>query len=288
MNPDDFTIQSFDLTALIKLNDLNLHYVAEENNNLTIGNYYEMLSQFLHLAPDVSGALKIFAEDDTGNKDWKIIKSMITLFGEMNCYKYIPGLDGIRNAHGKGDHKLAATLAGNIRQGFDDLYMYISSAKIPADENCFPGSGKISQIADLPLIKCLKMLSENETESTHLVLAIDDSPAILEAVSAVLSGEYRVFKLPKPTMLEEVLKKVHPDLFLLDYHMPDINGFELIGVIRKIEKYRHTPVIFLTSEGTVDNITAAVGLGACDFIVKPFNPDQLREKVAKHIVRKHN
>jgi len=286
MSSDDFLIHNFDLTALIELSDLNIHYVAEEDFNLTIGKYYEMLSHFLHLAPNVIEALRMFAEDETGNKDWKSIKNMTTLFGEMGFYKYIPGLDGIRNAHGKGNHKLASTQAASIRQGFEGFYSGILSAEISMEEECFPSSGNKAQINDLPLIKCLKMLDDKEIVHEYMVLAVDDSPAILEAVSAVLSSEYRVFKLPKPTMLEEVLKKVHPDLFLLDYHMPEISGFELIPIIRHIERHKYTPIIFLTSEGTVDNITAAVGLGACDFIVKPFNPDQLREKVARHI--KHN
>jgi len=94
-----------------------------------------------------------------------------------------------------------------------------------------------------------------------------------------------VFKLPKPMMLENVLKQVTPALFLLDYQMPERNGFELVPIIRNYTEHRNTPIIFLTSEGTVNNITAAVSLGACDFIVKPFNPEQLREKVAKHIAR---
>jgi len=38
--------------------------------------------------------------------------------------------------------------------------------------------------------------------------------------------------------------------------------------------------------GTIDNVTAALALGACDFAVKPFKPDILREKIAKHIVKR--
>jgi putative two-component system response regulator len=65
--------------------------------------------------------------------------------------------------------------------------------------------------------------------------------------------------------------------------MPGLNGFELVPIIRNFDKHKDTPIIFLTSEGTIDNVTAALALGACDFTVKPFNPEVLREKIAKHI-----
>jgi len=118
-----------------------------------------------------------------------------------------------------------------------------------------------------------------------IILAVDDSPVILKSVSSVLGDKYKVFTLPKPTELEKVLEKLTPDLFLLDYMMPEISGFDLIPIIRSYGKHKKTPIIFLTSEGTMDNVTAAVALGACDFVVKPFHPDVLREKIAKHIVR---
>ncbi|MDR0310698.1 MAG: response regulator [Acidobacteriota bacterium] len=129
----------------------------------------------------------------------------------------------------------------------------------------------------------LDYLYEANANRKPLILAVDDSPDILAAVAAVLGDEYKVFKLPKPAMLENVLKQVTPDLFLLDYQMPELNGFELISIIRGYEKYKTTPIIFLTSEDTMDHIAAAIGLGASDYIVKPFNKDILREKVSKHI-----
>jgi len=122
--------------------------------------------------------------------------------------------------------------------------------------------------------------------SKPVIIAVDDSPAILKAVSSVLDGEYKVFTLSKPAELEKVLLKINPDLFLLDYKMPEISGFDLIPVIRGFEEHKDTPIIFLTSEGTVDNVTAAMALGACDFVVKPFKPDVLRGKILKHITHK--
>jgi len=116
-----------------------------------------------------------------------------------------------------------------------------------------------------------------------VVLAVDDSPVTLNSVNAVLNGKYKVYTLLHPMELQKTLKRLTPDLFLLDYKMPEINGFDLIPVIRSIEAHKDTPIIFLTSEGTMINVTMAIALGACDFIVKPFEPANLREKVARHI-----
>jgi len=279
MNSDGFTIFDFNLKALLRLSDLNLRRVAEDRKKLTAGEYYKILSEFLSVAPEVYDAVKRFADDDTNAMDWKIIKNNIPFFEKTGCDKYISDLYAIVNACEKGDHRLAANHADNIEQSFSNLYSQITAAKLKK------GAGG-SPDPDSTLLSCIKELDKEKADRELLVLTVDDSPAILESVSAVLSGEYKVFKLPKPAMLEDVLKKITPDLFLLDYQMPELSGFDLIPVIRGLNEHKDTPIIFLTSEGTVDNITAAVGLGACDFIVKPFNPDQLREKVAKHIIRK--
>jgi len=73
---------------------------------------------------------------------------------------------------------------------------------------------------------------------------------------------------------------------LLDYKMPDLNGFELVPIIRSFEEHKDTPIIFLTSMGTTEHVSAAAMLGASDFLVKPFEPYTLQDKIAKHIVRK--
>jgi DNA-binding response OmpR family regulator len=88
-------------------------------------------------------------------------------------------------------------------------------------------------------------------------------------------------------MLEKFLEQVTPELFLLDYKLPELTGFDLIPLIRHLEKRQNPPHVFLTSEGTSDHVSSALTLGARDYIVKPFQPDILREKVAKHIVRKN-
>jgi len=124
-----------------------------------------------------------------------------------------------------------------------------------------------------------------ESKLKPRILAIDDVPSMLRTINYALRDKYKVYTLPKPEMLKNYLQTVTPDLFLLDYKMPTINGFELIPIIREFPEHKDTPIIFLTSEGTVDTLSAAISLGACDYILKPFEPKALLEKIEKHIMR---
>jgi len=140
--------------------------------------------------------------------------------------------------------------------------------------------------------RCLKPSGGNDAEDNsyggssstkRIVLAVDDAPDILRTVHSMLHVKYKVYTLPKPDKLSKLLRDVTPDLFLIDYKMPSISGFDLIAIIREFPEHIETPVIFMTSEGTFDNINTAVDLGAVDFIAKPFEMDVLRGKIERHI-----
>jgi DNA-binding response OmpR family regulator len=149
----------------------------------------------------------------------------------------------------------------------DDLFEHVERCLNPHKEENTPSK---------------KMYFKNEKP---VVLAIDDSPDVLKSVFSMLRDNYKVFALPKPDKLKDFLAKTTPDIFLLDYQMPDISGFDLIPVIREFPEHKETPIIFLTSAGTIEHLTVAVDLGASDFIVKPFEMDVLRSKVARSIAR---
>jgi len=124
---------------------------------------------------------------------------------------------------------------------------------------------------------------DNEDNSKPRILAIDDVVSILKSIKAALRANYIVHTISKPESVLDFLQLRKPDLILLDYLMPTYNGFELIPMIRELSEHKDTPIIMLTSEGTMTNIKEAISLGACDFIVKPFKDNELNEKVAKHI-----
>jgi signal transduction histidine kinase/DNA-binding response OmpR family regulator len=112
------------------------------------------------------------------------------------------------------------------------------------------------------------------------ILIVDDLPEKLLVFGTVLEdlGQNLVFVNSGSQALREVLNREFA-VILLDVNMPDIDGFETAGLIRKYKRSAHTPIIFITAYA--DEIQTAKGysLGAVDYILSPVVPDVLRSKV---------
>jgi len=138
---------------------------------------------------------------------------------------------------------------------------------------------------DNEMIACIESLfAPGKSDANKpVILAVDDNPSMLKSIYFLLGERYRVYTLPEPGKIKELLKMVSPDLFLLDCNMPVINGFDLVPIIREIPIHEDTPIIFLTSDGSIDSLSVAIHLGASDFIVKPVDEKILHEKVAMNL-----
>ncbi|MDR2940586.1 MAG: response regulator [Clostridiales bacterium] len=269
----------FDLYSMLKYDFLNIRKISADKPYLLVKDYFGLLSKFIKVAPGVKRALKNMILRESDINDYKELHNISVILEALNSQNLIADLYALLDAYDRGNLRLASFHAERFDKGYDKALRKINLAKRLKKPEHLSDEG-------MALKSYIKILDDEEDNRKLFVLVVDDSPIILKSVSAVLSGEYKVFTLPKPTMIEKILNQLTPDLFLLDYLMPGLNGFDLIPIIRKFEEHKNTPIIFLTSEGTVDNVTAALALGASDFIVKPFNPDKLREKIAKHITRK--
>jgi DNA-binding response OmpR family regulator len=73
--------------------------------------------------------------------------------------------------------------------------------------------------------------------------------------------------------------KEHPDLILLDVRMPRLDGFEACRRIKANASTQHIPVVFLSAKGQESEVQAGLDVGADDYILKPFSPDQLTARV---------
>ena len=124
---------------------------------------------------------------------------------------------------------------------------------------------------------------EDEDGNKPAILIVDDVSSMLRAIQYALNDRYKVYALSRSEDVLDFLRTKRPSLILLDYLMPVLNGFDLIPMIRALPDHRDTPIIIITTEGTMDHVNEAMTLGASDFIVKPFKPKELNDKVAKHI-----
>ena len=260
----------FDLTMLLKQNDLDIQEAAGADPKLTVGKYCDLLSQFITLAPDASDIIKKFAEHDfkLEKKEYKNLEKFLSLLEEIKCNQFAVDFHFLKNAYRKkANRDLAANHAKQMMDNFDAFIKRLIQARHLDESNL-----------SMPL---RDYINENYNHRKPVILAVDDSPDILKAIYSVLKDDYKVIPLSHPEQLENTLNHVTPDLFLLDYRMPEINGFDLIPIIRK--KHPDTPIIFLTAVGTIDHKSAAVMLGACDFLVKPLKADVLHKTIARHI-----
>lgn len=74
-----------------------------------------------------------------------------------------------------------------------------------------------------------------------------------------------------------------PDLVLLDVMLPHVDGFELVRIIRARSGWEKTPVIMLTAKNMEQDIVRALDAGANDYIVKPFQPNELLARVRRYL-----
>ncbi len=101
------------------------------------------------------------------------------------------------------------------------------------------------------------------------VLVVDDDKLNLNNAMKILSPIYKVIPMPSARMALTYLEKNTPDLILLDVLMPDMDGFELMRMIRANADWIDIPVIFLTADVSPKTCEKGGALGAAGFMAKP-------------------
>ncbi|MFH1777959.1 MAG: response regulator [Candidatus Omnitrophota bacterium] len=118
------------------------------------------------------------------------------------------------------------------------------------------------------------------------ILIVDDDPDIRDVLKIVLEGEgYEVVEAADGV---EALEKVHmhtPDLVVLDYKMPKMDGHEVCKILKRDILLVHLPIIMLTGKGETQDKVRGIDAGADDYIVKPFEPTELVARI-KMILRR--
>jgi len=114
------------------------------------------------------------------------------------------------------------------------------------------------------------------------ILVIDDDQSLCRVISFYLSEEgYEVQLCHEGNTGMEIFKKFEPDLLICDIKLPGKDGFSILDAVLK--ERPDCPVIMITAHGTVEDAVKAMKNGACDYILKPFNKDDLKITVDKAI-----
>jgi len=124
-------------------------------------------------------------------------------------------------------------------------------------------------------------------ENRYKILAVDDDISNLNIITEVLSSSY-TFETAESG--EEALKKVQefvPDLILLDIMMPGIDGYEVCRKLRADTRFSNTKILFLSAKALLEDRLTGYGVGGDDYIVKPFDEDELLAKIKVFLRLKH-
>lgn len=117
------------------------------------------------------------------------------------------------------------------------------------------------------------------------ILVVDDSTAMRSLLVSTLESLGPVTLLQAPNGFEalRILPRQEINLLLTDINMPDINGLELLSFVRTNPMYKELPVVIISTEGSSKDIEKGMSLGATEYLVKPFQPDQLLEIVRRFL-----
>ncbi len=127
---------------------------------------------------------------------------------------------------------------------------------------------------------------EVDVEEPYTLLVVEDHWALQQAVRDLLvASGYRVLTATDGVEALEVMQETRPDLIIADVMMPRMNGYELYEKVRENPDWVAIPFIFLTAKSEPEDIIKGKGLGAEDYITKPFNPDELLVVVGARLKR---
>lgn len=116
------------------------------------------------------------------------------------------------------------------------------------------------------------------------IMIVDDTPANIKLLNDLLrSCGYHVLAFPRGEMAFKAAQRNPPDLFLLDINMPDISGYKLCQNIKSTPNLADIPIIFISALNEPLDKVNAFGLGAVDYINKPFQFEEVLARVQTHI-----
>lgn len=113
----------------------------------------------------------------------------------------------------------------------------------------------------------------------HRILIIEDNPDTRRFLEAMLGKEFEILTAENGVIGIDYARNKAPDLILLDIMLPILSGYDACSLLKKDEKTKHIPIIFLSAKNSVPDITHGLTAGADDYIPKPFDYKELVARI---------
>jgi two-component system alkaline phosphatase synthesis response regulator PhoP len=116
------------------------------------------------------------------------------------------------------------------------------------------------------------------------ILVVDDEVDLAKAISFSLTAEgYTVLVSHNGEDALNQARKENPDLILLDIMLPKLDGYKVCRLLKFDERYKHIPILMLTAKTQEKDKIVGMETGANEYITKPFDVDELTEKIKAYL-----
>lgn len=119
-----------------------------------------------------------------------------------------------------------------------------------------------------------------------VILVAEDEKDIRELIVFTLQLDgFTVYEVPNGQEAVDKALEIGPDLILMDVRMPKMTGYEACKLLKSKEKTKDVPVVFLSAKGQEAEVNTGLDLGAEEYFLKPFAPDELSERVNRILTK---
>lgn len=117
----------------------------------------------------------------------------------------------------------------------------------------------------------------------HVIITVDDSSTMRRIIKNTLQklGFTSILEAGNGIEALEVMSKNKVDMIVTDWNMPEMDGLTFVKAVRQKEEYKELPILMITTEAAKEDILTALRSGVNNYVVKPFTPETLQEKVFK-------
>lgn len=118
---------------------------------------------------------------------------------------------------------------------------------------------------------------------SHTLITVDDSSTMRRIIKNTLLkiGFSNVLEAGNGIEALEVIAQNKVDLIITDWNMPEMDGLTFVKALRSKDQYKEVPILMITTEAAKEDILTALRSGVNNYVVKPFTPEILQEKVFK-------